>query len=114
MKTLSKLLHLSMLLLVFPARCAWGAELPPVTPARVGDLGDPAQLSIEGVQIFTQDEIRRALQSDLDYLVAAHPEATLSECLAALRSESALPTLTTGSGTWRCRRGLNCRRAGSR
>ena len=86
MKTLLKLLHLSMLLLVLPARCAWGVELPTGAPARVGDLGAPARLSIEGAQTFPQDEIRPALGMDLDYLVAAHPEATLSECLAAIEN----------------------------
>jgi len=86
MKTLLKLLHLSMLLLVLPARCGWGVEIPTGAPARVGDLGAPARLSIEGAQTFPQDEIRRALGTDLDYLVAAHPEATLSECLAALEN----------------------------
>ena len=86
MKTLLKLLHVSMLLLVLPARCGWGVEIPTGAPARVGDLGAPARLSIEGAQTFPQDEIRRALGTDLDYLVAAHPEATLSECLAALEN----------------------------
>ena len=61
-------------------------RLPSGAPARVGDLGAPARLSIEGAQTFPQDEIRRALGTDLDYLVAAHPEATLSDCLAALEN----------------------------
>jgi len=84
MKTLLKLLHLSVLLLVLPAHCAWGVEIPTGAPTRVGDVGDPARLSIEGVHTFTEGDIRHGLQTDLDYLVAAHPEATLSECLAAL------------------------------
>ncbi len=84
MKTLSKVPHLSLLLLVLQARCAWGLEAPNGAPARVGPLGEPERLSIEGVQTFTQGEIRRALRTDLDYLVASHPEATLAECLAAL------------------------------
>jgi len=84
MKTLLKVLRLSVLLLVLPARCAWGLEIPTGAPARVGPLGESERLSIEGPQTFTEGEIRRALQSDLDYLVAAHPEATLAECLAAL------------------------------
>ena len=83
MKTFSKILHLSVLLFVLQARCAWGVEIPTGAPAHVGNLGDPARLSIEGTQTFTEGNIRRALQSDLDYLVAAHPEAGLSECLAA-------------------------------
>src|ERR1017187_1271755 len=84
MKTFSKILHLSVLLLVLQARCAWGVEIPTGAPERVGNLGAPARLSIEGGLTFTEGDIRRALQSDLDYLVAAHPEASLSECLAAL------------------------------
>src|ERR1039458_4110068 len=84
MKTHSKILHLSVLLLVIQAHCALGVEIPTGAPAHVGNLGDPARLSIEGGQTFTEGDIRRALQSDLDYLVAAHPEASLSECLAAL------------------------------
>lgn len=84
MKTPLNFLLLSMLLLVLPARCAWGVEVPTGAPIHVGDLGDPARVAIEGMQTFTQDDIRRALQADLDYLVAAHPEATLAECLAAL------------------------------
>jgi hypothetical protein len=83
MKTFSNILHLSMLLLALPVRCAWGVEVPTGAPERVGILGDPDRLSIEGAQTFTEGDIRRALQSDLDYLVAAHPEASLSECLAA-------------------------------
>jgi|GEM_PF-4054097 hypothetical protein len=84
MKTLSKVLHLSVLLLVLQARCAWGVEIPTGAPARVGPLGESARLSIEGPQTFTEGDIRRALRTDLDYLVASHPEATLAECLAAL------------------------------
>jgi hypothetical protein len=84
MKTHSKILHLSVLLLVIQAHCALGVEIPTGAPAHVGNLGDPARLSIEGGQTFTEGDIRRALQSDLDYLVAAHPEASLSDCLAAL------------------------------
>jgi parvulin-like peptidyl-prolyl isomerase len=82
MKTPLGLLHLLAFLTI--AQRTWGAEVPPGVPARVGDLGTPAKLSIEGVQTFTEGDIRRALQSDLDYLVAAHPEATLAGCLAAL------------------------------
>src|SRR5664279_2274048 len=84
MKTHSKVLHLSVLLLILQVHCASGVEIPTGAPGRVGDLGDPARLSIEGAQTFTEGDIRRALGSDLDYLVAAHPEATLSECLTAL------------------------------
>ena len=84
MKTLPKILHLSVLLLVIQARGAWGVEILTGTPDRVGNLGDPARLSIEGGQTFTEGDMRRALQSDLDYLVAAHPEASLSECLAVV------------------------------
>jgi hypothetical protein len=84
MKTFSKILHLSVLLLVLQARCAWGVEIPTSAPERVGNLGEPARLSIEGGLTFTEGDIRRALQSDLDYLVAAHPDASLSECLAAV------------------------------
>ncbi len=83
MKTFSKILHLSVLLLVIQARCASGVEIPTGAPERVGNLGDPARLSIEGGLTFTEGDIRRALQSDLDYLVAAHTEASLSECLTA-------------------------------
>ena len=37
----------------FRLRCAWGAEVPPGAPARAGDLGAPARVSIEGAQTFT-------------------------------------------------------------
>jgi outer membrane protein assembly factor BamA len=84
MKTFSNILHLSVLLLVIQTRCAWGVEIPTGAPERVGNLGDPARLSIEGGHTFTEDDIRRALQSDQDYLVAAHPEASFSECLAGV------------------------------
>jgi parvulin-like peptidyl-prolyl isomerase len=73
-----------MLLLVLQVVCAWGVEIPPGAPNRIGNLGEPAQVSIEGTQIFTDGEIRGALGRDLDYLIAAHPEATLSECLTAV------------------------------
>ena len=86
MKTISTVLQLSVLLLVLQARCAWGVEIPAGAPTRVGDLGDPARLSITGTQTFTEGEIRHALRADLDYLVASHPEATLAECLAALEN----------------------------
>jgi thiol-disulfide isomerase/thioredoxin len=85
MKTISKiLLRVSVLLFVIQAHCGLGVELPTGAPDRVGNMGDPARLSIEGVQTFTEGDIRGALQSDLDYLVAAHPEASLSGCLAAV------------------------------
>jgi hypothetical protein len=84
MKTISEVLHLSVLLLVLQARCAWSVEIPAGAPAHVGDLGDPGRLAIEGAQTFAEGEIRRTLRADLDYLVASHPEATLAECLAAL------------------------------
>jgi hypothetical protein len=84
MKTLSKVLHLSVLLLVPQARSAWGVEIPNDAPTRVADVGDPARVAVEGVQIFTEGDIRRAPQTDWDYLVASHLEATLAECLATL------------------------------
>jgi hypothetical protein len=76
--------HLLLLLLVLQAPCAPGVEIPTGAPARVGPLGESERLSIEGVQTFTEADIRRALRTDLDYLVASHPEATLAECLVAL------------------------------
>jgi hypothetical protein len=84
LKTLSRVLHLSVLLLVLQARSVWGVEIPTDAPTRVADVGDPARVPVEGVQIFTEGDIRRALQTDLDYLVASHLEGTLAECLATI------------------------------
>ena len=76
--------QLLLLLLVLQAPCDWGVEIPTGGPARVGLLGGSERLSIEGVQTFTEADIRRALRTDLDYLVASHPEASPAQCLAAL------------------------------
>jgi outer membrane protein assembly factor BamA len=84
MKAHTRFVHLLALLTVALTQRTWGAEVPPGAPARVGDVGAPARLSIEGVRTFTEGDIRRALRSDLDYLVASHSEATLAEGLAAL------------------------------
>jgi hypothetical protein len=84
MNTLLRFRHLLGFLFVLHACCGLGVEMPTGASARIGEAGDPARLWIEGVKTFTEAELRRALRSDLDYLVAAHPEATPSECLAAL------------------------------
>jgi len=121
MKTLLKLLHMSMLLLVLPARCGWGVEIPTGAPARVGDLGAPARLSIEGAQTFPQDlgpigcfvVLHALLQSNQDswttfrdlglkrlttddfhrdYLMLLDPRSVITRCLGNLTRE--LRTLT--------------------
>lgn len=60
----------------------------PIAADEVGALGDPARLDIEGAKSFASEDIKRALAGDVDFLLAAHPDAPLAEFLAALRDKA--------------------------
>jgi hypothetical protein len=48
---------------------------PSALPAKVGDAGDPGNLVFEGVQTFTDTQIRHELALMPSYLLASHPHA---------------------------------------
>lgn len=55
----------------------------------VGDVGDPDTWEIRGTKTFQPDEIRQALRSDLESLIAAHPRALLPELPPVLQDRLA-------------------------
>ena len=79
MKTFSKILHLSMLLLVIQALCAWGVAIPTGAPGRVGicDLG---------LRRMAMDDFRR------DYRMLLDPGSAMTHCLANLARELGILT----------------------
>src|SRR5688572_10233069 len=50
-------------------------------PPTVDNHGDPAHLRIEGADLITPDQIRRALANDTEYQLAATPSAPLPDFL---------------------------------
>lgn len=62
------------LLVLLAPQFAWAQEL-------CSDRAAPENLRFEGVQFFKPDAIRRALSSDLNYLVLSHPREPLKPLL---------------------------------
>src|SRR5687768_11794078 len=76
------------------AACALMLCLPPAAAHAagevVGDLGSPSALQFEAGLTFTPEEIRDALNHDLDVQVASAPTAPLADYTAVLRKRLAL------------------------
>lgn len=72
MKAISRLAACCVLL---TATINWADDEAP----RVGDLGDPSRLVIEGAKSFTADEIREALGGDLAVVAASAADAPLAD-----------------------------------
>lgn len=53
--------------------------------SRVGELGFPENWLIEGVESFEPERVRRSLSLDFDVVLAAHPQAPLSQFAGVLR-----------------------------
>lgn len=55
------------------------------SPTLVGELGEPARLSFEGIKTFTPKKIRDGLMVNPDFLLASHPAAPFSRYLEAVQ-----------------------------
>jgi hypothetical protein len=77
--------HISPLAIAVLALALLSAHAKPA-PERVGDLGDVRLLQISGVRSFQPLDLRDALRSVPDVLVAGHTQAPLAEYIEALRS----------------------------
>ena len=55
------------------------------SPTLVGELGEPARLSFEGVKTFTPKKIRNGLMVNPDFLLASHSAAPFSRYLEAVQ-----------------------------
>lgn len=51
----------------------------------VADMGSLEALHFEGAKSFTPEALRKGLQSDLDFLLAAHPAASLHDYLRTIK-----------------------------
>lgn len=62
------------------------AEVQPTTPedALVGARGELAQITFTGQETFSEAALRRGLKFNLDFLLAAQPQAPLNDCLRLL------------------------------
>ena len=57
------------------------------SPTLVGELGEPARLSFEGIKTFTPKKIRNGLMVNPDFLLASHPAAPFSKYLEAVQKK---------------------------
>ena len=71
----------SLLYFVLSYSCAAAAGAAPPT---VGDLGSVDRLDIAGARFTTPDQLKEALASDLEYLLAAEPAAALDPLLKTI------------------------------
>lgn len=85
LRTLSTIvprLSLSLALALLPAIAAESLD-----DTKVGETGDPDNLVFEGLQSFTDRQIRQALLVTPSYLLASHPQAELKPLLDELRQK---------------------------
>ena len=74
-------------------RCSAAEPVPPAkesAPLLVGDYGRKEALVIEGNGSFTKDQILSGMTFDLDYHLAAHPDAPLADYLTVLERKISL------------------------
>lgn len=56
----------------------WAAAEGPEQKSTLGELGNPDQIVLEGLKFFPEEEVRRALFSNVKYWIGAHPRASRS------------------------------------
>lgn len=64
--------------------------LPAGEPLQVEDRGEPQKLRFEGLAAFTPAQIAAALETDVDFLLAAHPRASFAQMLSVLEEKITL------------------------
>ena len=82
LKPIVLLLSAGLFVTIFSANAAEFAD-----DERVGDAGDTDNLIFEGLQSFTEKQIRDALIVKPSYLLASHPQANRREFLTALQNK---------------------------
>jgi len=80
---------------IAPAASATGVA-PKVTNEQAGDPGDVRKIAFEGLRLFTANQLRLQLQSDMQFQASARPSGDLDQLIETLQSRLATGYLHCG------------------